>query len=89
MWLVVLALLWVLAATVVAFLPMRRQYAPGILLVLAAPVLIGLLFWYFGPIYGLAGLLAFLSMFRKPLGYFARRAIGAPTDRPETNGDAS
>ncbi len=89
MWLVVLASLWVLAATVVAFLPMRHQYAPGIVLLLAAPVLIGLLFWQIGIFWGLAGLFGFLSMFRKPLRYFARRAIGAPTDRPETKRDAS
>lgn len=72
--------LWVLVATVVAFLPMRHQYPPGIALLLAAPVLLGWIAWDHGAwIFG-AGLLAFLSMFRNPLIYFLRRARG---ERPE------
>ncbi|MEM9551205.1 MAG: DUF2484 family protein, partial [Pseudomonadota bacterium] len=35
-----LAIAWVILATLVAFLPLRLQYAPGLLLLVAAPVLI-------------------------------------------------
>ncbi len=37
----ILGCIWVLAATVTAMLPMRRQYAPGITLLIVAPVLAG------------------------------------------------
>ena len=48
MLLLILAALWVLAATGTALLPMRHQYKPGLLLLLMAPVLIGLLAWEYG-----------------------------------------
>ena len=72
----ILAALWVLAATVTALLPMRLQYAPGlILLALAVPLLI-----WIGRAHGIwvvaLALAAILSMFRRPLIYFARKAIG-------------
>ena len=74
------ACLWVLAASVVALLPMRLQYVPGIALLIAAP---GLLVWI-GLAYGWGwaalGLAGFASMFRHPLVYFWRRARG---ERPE------
>lgn len=71
---------WVLCATVVAVLPMRNQYAPGlILLVLAPPLLVWIAvahgLWIF-----CIGVFAFVSMFRNPLRYLWRRARG---DRPE------
>ena len=73
---------WVLAATATALLPLRRQYAPGLALLIAAPCLIvwialdqGL--WIAG-----FALFAFLSMFRRPLTYFARRAMGRATEEP-------
>lgn len=71
----VLAFLWVLAATVVAFLPMRFQYVLGFLLAVSAVVLIVWLSVSLSPWIGVAALAAFVSMFRKPLGYFARRLL--------------
>lgn len=68
--------LWVLAASVVAFLPMRWQYAPGMVLLAAAPVLIVWLGYDFGWFWSLAAVLALVSMFRHPLRYFWRRARG-------------
>ncbi len=72
--------IWVVAATCVAFLPMRYQYLPGFALLLAAPVLI----WQIGAAYGWPALLlaafAFVSMFRKPLRYMALRAMGRSRD---------
>ncbi len=64
--------LWVLAAAATAMLPMRRQMAPGLALLLAAPVLI---VWIGATVSwgaGALGLLAFLSMFRRPLGALLR-----------------
>ncbi len=73
-----LAAIWAVLATVVALLPMRRQYLPGFALVASAPLVLGYLGWQHGAwVVGL-GVLAFISMFRKPLLYFARRALGRP-----------
>ena len=81
--LVILSCLWVLAATLVAFLPMRYQYAPGLALVLAAPVLIYLIGRDVALWAGIAAGLAFVSMFRKPLRYFAKRALGLTPEVPK------
>jgi hypothetical protein len=79
----ILGCLWVLAAAVTAMLPMRRQYVPGITLLIAAPLLIAFIWYQHGWIAGLPALLAFLSMFRNPLNYFWARLNGAPKWRPE------
>ena len=81
---IILAALWVLAATAVAMLPMRRQYAPGMVLLAGALVLIVWLGLEFGPVAGLGALAAFVSMFRRPLLYFWRRFRGnEPPKEPE------
>lgn len=72
--------LWVLLAAVVAMLPMRMQYPPGILLLVSAPLLLAWIaaahgWWIFA-----LGLGAFVSMFRNPLVYLVRRLQG---QRPE------
>lgn len=79
--LIVMSALWVLASAGVAMMPVRRQYVPGVALMLAAPVLIW--FWAieFGWLLGGVALFAFVSMFRNPLLYMARRLLG---HRPET-----
>ncbi|MEX0283122.1 MAG: DUF2484 family protein [Paracoccaceae bacterium] len=77
------AIAWVFASTIVAFLPMRRQYVPGVMLLAAAPVLIVLLWIQVGWLVGVGALLAFLSMFRNPLRYFYRKWRGLPTEVPE------
>lgn len=74
---------WVFAATAVAFLPMRRQYAPGVVLLALAPVLILALGWTYGWIAGLAALFGFVSMFRNPLRYFWKKWRGLPLEVPE------
>ncbi|MEO3414908.1 DUF2484 family protein [Roseovarius sp. CAU 1744] len=83
MTLLIASCLWVLAATAVAFLPMRYQYAPGIVLLMAAPVLIYLIGRDLSPWAAIAAGLAFISMLRKPLRYFARRAMGRPVEVPK------
>ncbi|MDD9922228.1 MAG: DUF2484 family protein [Boseongicola sp.] len=78
---VFLGCLWVLCSTVVATLPMRFQYAPGLCLLLAAPVL---LFWI-GSTHGMwlffIGMFAFVSMFRHPLRFLGRRAVSLFTGK--------
>lgn len=72
----ILSCLWVIAGALVSFLPMRWQIAPGLALLVAAPVLI---FWL-GMVHGwplaLIGGFALVSMFRKPLGALVRRLAG-------------
>ncbi|MEQ8923302.1 MAG: DUF2484 family protein [Roseovarius confluentis] len=67
---------WVVAATLVAMLPMRLQWVPGLALLVAAPALLAWIavdqgWWVFA-----LGAFAFVSMFRRPLGYLVRRALG-------------
>lgn len=62
-----LAALWIVAAALTAFLPMRHQYAPGItLLILAVPLLI-FVAREVGWLWLAALLFAIGSMFRRPL----------------------
>jgi hypothetical protein len=78
----ILGCLWVVAAAATAMLPMRLQRYPGLPLLLAAPVLLT----WIGAVHGwgwlAAGLFAFLSMFRRPLNYLGRRALGLPVELP-------
>ncbi|MAQ86128.1 MAG: UDP-N-acetylmuramate--alanine ligase [Maritimibacter sp.] len=72
-----LACLWVVAASLTALLPMRLQMAPGLALLLSAPPL---LYWI-GITHGLLptlfGVFAVLSLFRRPLIHLARKLGGA------------
>jgi signal transduction histidine kinase len=82
-WPLILGCLWVVASAVVAMLPMRRQMVPGLALLIAAPVLLVWIGWMHGWIWLAFGLFAFVSMFRNPLLYFARRALGRPAPLPK------
>ncbi len=73
----ILACLWVLAAAAVALLPMRLQFVFGFFLALSAVALIVWLSLSVSPWIGLAALVGFVSMFRKPLRYFAKRLLGS------------
>ena len=79
----ILSFAWVLAATVVAFLPMRLQMVPGLALLIAAPVLVIWLGVVHGWWFVVPALAAFLSMFRNPLIYFYRRARGQRPELPK------
>lgn len=68
---------WIVAATGVAFLPMRLQFAPGLALLLAVPALLCWIAVSVGAWLALFGLVAFLSMFRRPLIHLWRKARGA------------
>ncbi|AKS45662.1 Protein of unknown function [Octadecabacter temperatus] len=82
-WSIVIAALWVLAATGTALLPMRRQYVPGVTLLLLAPILILWLGYDFGWGWSVAAFLAFASMFRNPLRYLFARARGRRPELPK------
>lgn len=55
---------------------MRMQFPPGIILLISAPVLILWIGATHGWIWAALGLAAFLSMFRRPLWYLVRKAVG-------------
>jgi len=76
----ILGCVWIVTAAVTAMLPMRGQMVPGSMLLMAAPVLLVWIGLTHGWIWLVPGLAAFASMFRNPLIYMARRAIG---QRPE------
>ncbi|KQI69468.1 UDP-N-acetylmuramate--alanine ligase [Loktanella sp. 3ANDIMAR09] len=79
----IIAALWVIAATITAFLSMRYQYVPGVALLLVAPVLIVWLAVDLGWIVGLVATLAFVSMFRNPLRYLIARLRGHHPEVPK------
>ena len=81
-WSLTLAFLWVLAAAVTAMLPYRRQFLPGITLLVLAPPMIIWIGYVHGVWVAVAGLLAFGSMFRNPLIYLVRKGLGLPARRP-------
>ncbi len=71
-----LACLWVLASAIVALLPYRMQFPPGIaLLVLAVPLVIFVGISH-GWIWVAVVLAAVVSMFRNPLRHFWAKARG-------------
>ena len=74
--------LWVIAATITALLPMKKQMVPGMTLLVLAPVLLLWIGLAHGWLWVALGLFAFGSMFRRPLLYFARRALGLPVELP-------
>lgn len=71
----VLSCLWAIAASIVAMLPMRRQFAPGIMLLICAPVLLIYLGYQHNPWVVLAASIAILSMFRRPLFFMSKRLV--------------
>lgn len=72
-----LSILWIFGSVAVAMRPLRRQYAPGIVLLPAAPVLNTALGRVQSWLLALAGLAACHSLFRNPLRYAAARLRGA------------
>lgn len=79
----ILGAVWVVCSAIVAMLPMRSQMVPGIALLLAAPILLVWIASVHGWLWLALGLFAFVSMFRNPLRYFARRALGRPAPLPK------
>ncbi|SMO50993.1 DUF2484 family protein [Ruegeria faecimaris] len=77
---VLFAGLWVIASTIVAMLPMRLQFPPGIVLVIVAPALIVWLGYDFGWFFSVLGFAAFASMFRNPIRHYWQRWTGRGDD---------
>lgn len=71
----ILSCLWVIAASIVAMLPMRRQFAPGIALLLCAPFLLVYLGYQHNLWVVLAASISILSMFRRPLFFVSKRLV--------------
>lgn len=67
---IIFAALWVICATIVALLPMRLQFPPGITLLICAPVLIAWLGYDFGWFLSVLAFAAFVSMFRNPIRHY-------------------
>ena len=78
-----LCIAWVFASAAVAMLPIRLQYIPGVALLIAAPVLIAMIWVQVAWWAGLLALAAFVSMFRNPLRYFYARAVGQKPELPK------
>lgn len=78
-----LACVWVVAATATSWLPMRRQYIPGVTLLITAPMLLIYIGAVHGWIVGLVCLLAVLSVMRNPLRYLFARLRGERPEIPE------
>ncbi len=78
-----LCILWVFASAGVAMLPMRRQYVPGVALLVAAPVLIVMIGLQMGWLVSLLALAAFISMFRNPLKYMIAKLRGQNPEVPQ------
>ncbi|MCX7559349.1 DUF2484 family protein [Sulfitobacter sp. F26204] len=83
MTLIWLCILWVFASAGVAMLPMRQQYVPGVILLLAAPVLIVMIAIQVGWFMALLGLAAFVSMFRNPLMFLWAKLRGQNPQVPQ------
>lgn len=83
MTLIWLSIAWVFASVGVAMLPVRKQYFPALVLLLAAPVLLVMAGMQYGWVYAVLGLIAFVSMFRNPLRYIAARLRGEHPELPE------
>ncbi|MFP7570352.1 DUF2484 family protein [Marivita sp. S2033] len=83
MTLLLMCLGWVFASALVAMLPMRWQYVPGVSLLLAAPFLIFEIAQVAGLLASALGVMAFVSMYRNPLRYFWKRASGQRVEVPQ------
>lgn len=78
-----LCIAWVFASAIVAMLPMRRQYFPGVALLIAAPVLIFMIGLKIGWLPAVLGFAAFISMFRNPLRYILAKLQGKNPQVPQ------
>ena len=79
----IMGCIWVLLAVITALLPMRRQYVPGIGLLLLAPVLIIWIGLDYGWLVAVLPVAAFVSMFRNLLRYIYRRLKGEHPEIPQ------
>jgi hypothetical protein len=78
-----LCIFWVFASVGVAMLPMRRQYVPGVALLLSAPVLVVMIGLQVGWLIAALALAGFVSMYRNPLKFLIAKLRGQNPQVPE------
>ena len=78
----ILAFLWVVASVITGMMPMKHQFIPGLTLLILTPFMLGFLGYQYSIWVVLLGLAAFISMFRNPLKYLVRKALGKPVTIP-------
>ncbi|MGR3363607.1 MAG: DUF2484 family protein [Maritimibacter harenae] len=75
--------IWVLAASLIAFLPIRKQIVPGTILGLSAFALLGWIGYQNGWIWTAVGVFAFVSLFRNGFRAIPMMIRGEKLDIPE------
>jgi hypothetical protein len=82
MTLLYLCILWVFASAICAMLPIRLQYVPAVILLIAALILIIMIGIQINPWVAIAAVVAFLSMFRNPLRFIWAKLRGQNPQLP-------
>ena len=75
-------IIWVFASAACAMFPMRYQYVPAVILLIAAPVLILLIGIQVSACIAIAAIVAFIAMFRNPLRYLWAKIRGQNPQLP-------
>ena len=73
---------WVFASAACAMLPIRYQYVPAVILLIAAPILILLIGIQVSAWIAIAAIVASTLMFRNPLRYLWAKRRGQNLQRP-------
>ncbi|MEM5519940.1 DUF2484 family protein [Sulfitobacter sp. AS59] len=77
-----LCLIWVFLSATVATLPLRMQFIPGAILLVAGPVLIVVIGFEVGFVFSVIALAAYVSMFRNPLLFLLAKLRGRKPEVP-------
>ncbi|NOR32221.1 MAG: DUF2484 family protein [Sulfitobacter sp.] len=77
-----LCLIWVFLSATVATLPLRMQFIPGAILLVAGPVLIIVIGFEVGLVFSVIALAAYVSMFRNPLLFLLAKLRGQKPEVP-------
>ena len=77
-----LCLIWVFLSATVATLPLRIQFIPGAILLVAGPVLIIVIGLQVGFVFSVIALAAYVSMFRNPLLFLLAKLRGRKIEVP-------
>ena len=75
-------IVWVFTSAAFAMLPIRYQYVPAVILLIAAPVLILLIGIQVSAWIAIAAIVAFIAMFRNPLRYLWAKIRGQNPQLP-------
>ncbi|MDG1102200.1 MAG: DUF2484 family protein [Ascidiaceihabitans sp.] len=75
-------IVWVFTSAAFAMLPIRYQYVPAVILLIAAPILILLIGVQVSAWIAIAAIVGSISMFRNPLRYLWAKICGQNLQRP-------